>query len=181
MKRVVKNVIFTATMITVAMTGCNKELETDSVGTGSGQIEFKEKTYQLDASDMYIILNEGYTPLHQINIWSKEQRRNFIIVVESTSDKELQAGTYAGKDITSAQFDCGDGNMGSSEGKEEVFEAIMEVSKYGKTYDITFTAKTSSIIDNPNGSYSYSTDTDTMVEYKVTWSGTLPVVAMRKF
>ena len=179
MKRVVKNVILTATMITVIMSGCNKELEADTVGTGSGQIEFQGKTYQLDKSDMYIMLNKDYPPLYQLNIWGEGGR--FIIVVKGTSSDNLSSGTYIGEDIETAQFDCNDGAKGFSVGKEEVYEAKMELSKHGKTYDMTFTAKTFLKIDNQNGSFSYSTDTDTMVGYKVTWYGTLPIVVVRKF
>jgi len=176
MKRVVKNVILTATMITVIMSGCNKKLEADTVGTGSGQIEFQGKTYQLDKSDMYIILNKDYPPLYQLNIWGEAGRSNrFIVVVKGTSSDNLSAGTYIGEDIESSQFGWNDGTNAFS-GKEEEYEAKMELSKNGKTYDMTFTAKTFLTIDNQNGSFSYSMDTDTMVEYKVTWSGTLPVV-----
>ena len=168
MKTAVKNVILTATIITVIISGCNKELEPYTVGVGSGQIEFQGKTYQLDKSDMYVILNDNYPPLYQINIWGEEGRYNrFIIVVKGTSKNGLSAGTYIGEDIESSQFGWSDGAHGSSVGKEEKFETKMELSKNGKTYNITFTAKT-------------DTDTDTMLEYKVTWIGTLPIVVTKK-
>jgi hypothetical protein len=117
---------------------------------------------------MYIILNYGSSPLHQINIWCKAQRTNFIIVLKSTSNKELQAGTYVGKDIETAQFALNGSSIGFSVGNDDMFETILEVSKYGKTYEIVFTANTLS-------------ESEQLIGYKVTWSGTLPVTAVRQF
>jgi hypothetical protein len=166
MNRILKSGFLVAITLTIALNACNKrqEFQTET-GTGTGQIEFQGKTYQLDAGDMTILLNEGYSPLHQINIWSKEQRRNFIVVLKSTSDKELLAGIYASKDIESAQFDAGDGTDGFN---RNMSEAKMEVSKFGKRYNFVFTANT-------------LTEDGQLAEYTVTWSGTLPVAAIRQF
>jgi len=169
MKRALKCWFLLALTITFTLNACNQVSDDAEKGTGSGQVEFQGNTYQLDASDMYIILNDGFPPLHQINIWKKGQRTIFIITIKSTSNSELIAGTYTCENINSTQFTYGSiFGFGTADGN--VFEPILEISKEGKIYDIVFTAYTSS-------------EGEQLDEHKVTvtWSGTLPVAAVRQF
>ena len=165
MKRVFKMGILLAMTVSIAMNSCSEKDEEDKVGTGYGQIEFQGDTYHLDASNMYILLNEGYPPLHQINLWSKGQRRSFLIVLKSTSEKELQAGIYVGEDIESFQFSWFEGLIGFY---DKSFDSQIEIYKNGKTFDIVFTANT--LVEG-----------EQLLECVVTWSGTLPIAAKRRF
>jgi len=177
MKNVFRFSVLLVMTITVGMMGCSKNAEDpnedfEDVGKGTGQIEFKGKSYPLNASLSYKMTSWSPSPLG-IQFFDSESNDNVIVIAISSylydtwpgSTIGLPVGIYENNNMISIySLRLIDGTNGLAY-SEEMFNLKMDVKKSGKIYDITLTGKIMLLsADAP------------LQDFKMTWKGEIKVI-----